>query len=142
MVTLLRNRLRGVAASEFALALPAFLLVVMASAEVSHFITSVYTVQRAARDGARVGSVTLEGPSPDGTLIAARAEQQAIEVLEATGRTCGDTCQVDATWYQDSITGWWYVQVDVDYPHQAFAPALGVVPSTATARFTMLTQQQ
>lgn len=131
---------RGVAAMEFALTLPVFLFVVLGVADLSYFITSLYDVQRAARDGARVGAVTLEGGTPTGAVITAEAIAQAKIVLAASDKPCGDDCSVTAQWVL--VDGLRYVQVNVVYPHRPFTPGLNLVPTYARASFFMLTQQQ
>lgn len=139
-VNVLRRLRRGVAAMEFALTLPVFLFVVLGVADLSYFITSLYDVQRAARDGARVGSVTLEGGTPTGAVINAEAIAQAKQVLLASGKPCGEGCSVTSTWVL--VEGFRYVQVNVTYPHRPFTPGLHLVPTYARASFFMLTQQQ
>jgi len=140
-MALTRTSRRGATALEFVLALPVFLMVVLGVAEVSHYMSSLYLVQRAARDGARVGAVTLEGLHPTGDQIVANAEAQAKFVLNAGGRPCNDVCTVTADWTAQS-DGFYYVTVYVAEPHKAITPGLGLVPAHATATFTMLAQQQ
>ena len=132
---------RGVAAMEFALTLPVFLFVVLAVADLSYFISALYDVQRAARDGCRLGSVTLEGSgTPTGDIIRAAAEAQAKVVLEASGKPCAGGCSVSSEWFL--LEGRRYLRVSVQYPHQAFTPGLNLVPTYLNAKFVMFTLQQ
>lgn len=133
---------RGVAAMEFALCLPPFFLVVIATAELSNYMSDLYMVQRAVRDGARVGSTTLEGPDADGTLIEAAAIDQVEAVLEGADRPCVGACQILAEWHTVDGDPYRYVTVYVSQPYQSIAPGISIVPAQVTARLTMLTQQQ
>ncbi len=130
----------GATALEFILALPVFLIMVLGVADLSAYLSSLYTVQRAARDGARVGAITLEGTNPNGAKIEAAAAAQARVVLAADGRTCGSDCSVTADWF--SVDDFRYVMVYVAIPHHPITPGLGLVPNVATAQFIMLTQEQ
>jgi hypothetical protein len=131
---------RGVAAVEFALTLPVFLLVLTGVIELSNFISNFHHVQRAARDGARVGSITLEGPNPNGDLIRAAAAEQALFVLEASGKPCEDGCTISTDWYQDG--DYMMVEVIVEYPYTPLTWLYGQLAEQSVAQFTMMTQQQ
>ena len=131
---------RAVAAMEFALTLPVFLLVVLGVADLSYFISNLYDVQRAARDAARIGSITIETPPVTGDELRAAAIAQAQIVLAASEKPCGGGCSVTAEWI--TIEGFKYIRVNVQYPHKAFTPGLNLVPTSAKAQFVMLTQQQ
>lgn len=131
---------RGIAAMEFILMMPVFILTVTGVIELSNFITNFHHVQRAARDGARVGSVTLEGVNADGSLIKEAAAQQAIDVLDASNRPCGVGCSVAADWY--TYEGRKYVTVTVAYPYEPVTWMFGQLADSSVAQFTMLTQQQ
>ena len=135
-----RSRRRGIAAVEFALTLPLFLLVVTGVIELSHFISNFHHVQRAARDGARVGSVTLEGPNADGSLIRQAAAQQAIDVLEASQKPCGVGCTVAVDWFESDNRH--YVTVTVSYPYEPLTWMFGQLADQSVAQFTMMTQQR
>ncbi|MFT6142724.1 MAG: Flp pilus assembly protein TadG [Myxococcota bacterium] len=135
-----QRKRRGVAAVEFALTLPVFLLAVTGVVELSHFISNFHHVQRAARDGARVGSVTLEGPGGDGSIIQAAAAQQAIDVLESSTRPCEDGCDVVVDVYSDD--GRKFVTVTVAYPYTPLTWMFGQLADQSVAQFTMMTQQQ
>ncbi len=134
---------RGTAAAEFALVLPLLIVLGLGIAEFGQFVTHLHHLQRAARDGARVGQLTLEGVDPDGTSIEAAAIAQAMDVLDANGVDCsGGGCTVTADWttlFENDDTHW--VVITVQAPYQAstrFIPEL----ATPRARFAMLTQQQ
>lgn len=133
-------RRKGVAAVEFALTLPVFLLCVTGVLELSHFISNFHHVQRAARDGARVGSVILEGPGGDGSAIQFAAAQQAIDVLESSSKPCDVDCTVVADVFLEE--GRQYVTVTVSYPYEPLTWMFGQLADQSVAQFTMMTQQQ
>lgn len=140
-VNLLQRKRRGVAAMEFALTLPVFLFVVLAVADLSYFISALYDVQRAARDGCRLGSVTLEGAgTPTGDVIRAAAETHAKVVLAASSKPCSTGCSVTSSWFL--LEGRRYLRVSVSYPHTPLTPGLNLVPTYLNAQFVMFTQQQ
>ncbi len=136
-----RNGRRGVVAVEAALVLPAILVVLMAIIDLSMFMQRWRIVQRAARDGCRVGSVTIEGADATGDEIEAAAIEQAETMLSAAGMPCAGDCTVEADW-ELADDGYHYLTVTVSWPWSSwtgFFPRLG---SEVTGRFTMLTQQQ
>jgi hypothetical protein len=121
---------------EFALCLPILLILVGAVIDLAVFVRNIAFVSRAAREGSSV----MEGPAPTGALIEQAAEDQAVLLLDELGHTCGLACNVTASWFLVETT--WFVKVEVSIP---FSPAVGLVrflPDVATARFTMMTQQQ
>lgn len=143
-----RRSRRGASAVEFALSLPILITVLMGVIALSSYISQLHAVTRAARDGARVGSVTLEGISATGDDIEYASEVQARAVLDSTGYLCGgdpsiDTddnpdCVVTAKWYYDDP--FYYVTVWVSYPLDVGNyPGF---PDNVTSQFTMMTQQQ
>ncbi len=147
-MTRTRSDRRGASAVEFALSLPILITVLMGVIALSSYISQLHAVTRAARDGARVGSVTLEGIDATGDDIEHAAELQARAVLDSTGYICGgdpdDTsddnsdCVVTASWYYDDP--FYYVTVWVSYPLEAGDyPGF---PDNVTAQFTMMAQQQ
>lgn len=133
---------RGVAALEFALSFPVFLAIIGGIVELGMFVSFHHIIARAARDGARVGSVTIEGADPTGSLIEAEAVEQAEFVLETMGHPCEETCTVEAEWTTHA-DGYRYVTVTVTFPYQGVT---GMLPylndAQSAADFTMLTQQQ
>ena len=149
MMTRNRNRSRrGASLIEFALSFPSLLTVLGGVLALSSYISQLHVVSRAARDGARVGSVTLEGPDGDGSLIEAASVLQAQAVLDTTGYHCAGeasttaddnaNCNVSARWWYDDP--YHYVTVDVIYPLDV--GAMPGFPENVSASFTMLTQQQ
>ncbi len=136
-----RRRRRGIAAVEFGLTLPVFMLVLSGVVELSNFVSSYHHVQRAARDGARVGSITIEGPNPDGSVIKQAAAQQAMDVLEASGKSCSvPGCVVAVDWFSEQ--GYMFVSVTVVYPYEPMLGLFGQFANESVAQFTMMTQQQ
>lgn len=136
------KRRRGAAAIEFALTAPILVLLVGGIIELSAFLSLCHVVARAARDGARVGSITLEGVSPTGDLIAAAAVAQSTAVLEAVGDGVPDGTAISAEWAQGE-DGWYYVTVDITYPYVAISQILPQLEELdVQARFVMMTQQQ
>lgn len=133
---------RGAAAIEFALTAPILVLVMGGIIELSSYLSLCHMVARAARDGARVGSITLEGVDATGDAIEAAAVAQALSVLDAVGDGAPDGTTVEAAW-DLADDGWYYVTVDVTYPYNAFSQ---IVPHLEDidvhARFVMMTQQQ
>lgn len=141
MTRFLRSR-RGGAAAEFGLTFPLLMMTFGAVLELSNYVSKYHLVGRAARDAARVGSVTLEGTDAAGTEIIANAEEHAADVLEAVGYEAADY-EVTAVWEEDPTSGWMMVTVsiDVDYdPITTLFTAPGL--ESLTSEFTMLTQQQ
>lgn len=139
-----RTPRRGSVALEFTLVLPILVLMLAGILELSWTISQLHVLSRAARDAARVGSVTLEGPNPDGSLIEAAAEEQGITMLEQAGYACSDEpeCEVTAIWSVDGDTGWAWVDVTVAYPYDGFTGVLDFLGPTMRANFSMVTQQQ
>jgi Flp pilus assembly protein TadG len=141
MATMSRFKRSGSAALEFVLVFPFMVILVFGIAEYSLFVNHFHYLQRAARDGARVGSSTLEGHEPTGALIRENAANHAISVLEANGIPCDEDCRVTAEWTPVFGEERWVV-LTVEAPYQ---PITGLFPSIQThsvARFSMLTQAQ
>lgn len=108
--------------------------------ELSRFVSAHHRVARAARDGARVGSITIEGPDADGSVITANAIDQAQTVLAANCVACKDSCDVSADWLESD--GDYYVTVTVTSPHRSLTGFFPSIQDGITASFTMMTQQQ
>lgn len=135
-----RRRRRGAAAVEFALSLPFIVALFGGVVDLCLYMSRCHVIARAARDGARVGSVTFEGTSPTGALIEDAAVDQAMAILEQTGLECAAECQVLADWH--AVDGYQMITVYVEYP---FVALVGILPSMNDAvafEFTMMTQQQ
>lgn len=131
---------RGAAALEFALCLPAFVLVMAAIIDLSTYLSVVQIASRAARDGARVGSTVIEGDSPTGDEIEAAAVEQAVLLLDESGHLCAAGCDVTANWID--IEGVDYVRVDITYPYEPLVGLSTFLSDSVTTQFTMMTQQQ
>jgi len=140
----MRGLRRGSTAVEFVLIIPWLTVLVIGIAEFSMYVSHLHRLQRAARDGARVGQLTIEGPDPDGSGIIAAAEGQARQVLAANGVPCGlsDGCSATAEWLplvEGDDTHW--VVVSVAAPYGSLSNLLPEL-SRPRMRFSMVTQQQ
>jgi len=142
-----RRQRRGASLFEFALMIPMVTLVLFAITDLSAYITQLHIVGRAARDGARVGSVTLEGVDATGAQIEAAAYDQAVLVLESTGHACLNEdgtvdeslgCEIDADWIY--VYPYHLIRVTVTYPMQF--NVYPTFPGEVVGTFTMMTQQQ
>jgi len=135
-----RSRRAGAAALEFALCLPIFLVILGGVADLSQFVSLLQVVSRATRDGARIGSVKIEGATPTGDLIEADSVAHARMLLTEAGYTCAVGCDVTAVW--EEIDGAMFVRVRVEYPYEPYVGITRFLAEDATAEFVMLTQQQ
>ena len=148
---------------EMGLMLPILIFTFAMVLELSFYMSQLHLIARAARDGARVGSMTIEGPDADGTEITANAIEQAELVLETAGYTC-DTgcdvdavqlpdsihipdsihtgCDVDAVWELDTDVGYYFITVTVVYPYRSFTTVIPELGTSITGSFVMMTQQQ
>jgi Flp pilus assembly protein TadG len=134
------RRLRlGSAAVEFALTLPIGLTILAGSVDGGMFMVESTVAARAARDGARVGSMTLEPPPANGDLIEAAARSAALSSLNAAGAAADAV--VSATWFQDEDGVSW-LQVDVSTPHVSFFGSMTPFSGTVQHRFFTVTQEQ
>ncbi|SRR6266540_1955057 len=103
-----RKTERGAAAVEFALILPLLMVILFGTIDWGWYFFVQQIVNNAAREGARVGSLTVPGtPGADATAKE-QAEAQARTYLSAAGLR--GTASVDAV-----VTGT-FVQVTVSYP--------------------------
>ena len=137
-----RSRRRGAAMIEMGLMLPVLIFTFAVVLELSFFMSQMHMVARAARDGARVGSITIEGPDADGSEITANAIDQAELVLTAGGYECSTGCDIDAVWELDADTGYNFITVTVNYPYQSFTTVIPELSNIIRSDFTMMTQQQ
>ena len=135
-----RRRRRGASAIEFALMMPVISLLVFGAMDLSWFISTRYDVQRAAREGARIGSTVLLKPEDDDVLIRNAAELRAFDVLSSRGSPCATGCTIETELFM--FEGYQHLRVTVVYPHSALFPNLGIVQPFAVGQFVMLTQQQ
>lgn len=136
----MRASRRGSAALEFALCLPAFVLVVAAIVDLSTYLTIMQLASRAARDGARVGSTVIEGGTPTGDEIEAASIEQAELLLLEAGHPCLSGCTLNAIWLD--IEGVDYVRVEVQYPYEPLVGLSTFLSDNVSTQFTMMTQQQ
>jgi Flp pilus assembly protein TadG len=123
---------------EFALVLPLALLVLAAIVDGGMYMIEATAANRAARDAARVGAMTLESPPANGDRIEAASASTARASLTAAGLATDAT--VTTTWYQQDGTSWLRVEVTCD--HRAFFG--GVTPFGSQVRrvFRVVTQEQ
>lgn len=134
------RRLRlGTSAVEFALTLPIGLTILAGSIDGGMYMVESTVAARAARDGARVGSMTLEGSPVTGDLIEGAARSAALSSLNAAGSSANAT--VTAMWFQDRDQVSW-LQVDVSMPHTSFFGGMTPFASTVHHRFFTVTQEQ
>lgn len=127
---------------EMGLMLPILIFTFAMVLELSFYMSQLHLIARAARDGARVGSMTIEGPDADGTEITANAIEQAELVLETAGYTCDTGCDVDAVWELDTDVGYYFITVTVVYPYRSFTTVIPELGTSITGSFVMMTQQQ
>ena len=133
---------RGAAAVEFALTLPVLLILIAGIVELGMFVSFHHVIGRAVREGARVGSTTIEGDSPTGDIIEAEAIAQTEFVLATLGYPCTGNCDVDAEWHVRA-DNYRYLTVSVEFPYDSVTGLLAFLDDIlAEASFTMLTQQQ
>ncbi|TVQ88823.1 MAG: pilus assembly protein [Deltaproteobacteria bacterium] len=135
-----RRARRGASAVEFALLFPMVTFMVFGALEFSWYISTQYDVQRAAREGARIGSATLVRPDESLDQIRDAATLRAMDVLESRGRPCSVGCAVEAELFM--FEGYQHIRVRVVYPHSRLVPNMGIVDNVAIGSFVMLTQQQ
>lgn len=140
------NHRKGASAIEFALWLPVMMTILSGSLDVGWCLWSKQLAVNAAREGARASSrVTrdlTQNLPPDADDIETTGETQARNVLIAQGTGCGTDCIVTATWFTDTISGFEFVTVSVEYP---FDPLIGFIPAlfdTIHADFTAMTLNQ
>ena len=142
-LTTARRRERGIAATEFAIALPLLLFLMLATAEIGKDVLSQYdTLTKAVRDGARycasvassgttsvvsISNCTAAGGGTGGTLAPAECHP---ELLVVTGNTLGVGSAVLLGLAAGNVTvadaGGGYVQISATYTYQ---PVLGTLPT-------------
>jgi len=130
---------RGTAATEFALLLPILLSVLIGVVDGGLAMSKQHMLARAARDGARIGSMTIEPIPATGELIELAAEEAALRSLTAAGLTSG--VFVTADWDVDE-SGLAWVTVVVSAEHRSILGPMSPLHGTHARSFTMLTQEQ
>lgn len=127
----LRSR-RGVAATEFALTLPIFLLLVGGIMDVSWLIITKTSLVQAARDGVRRAVPLSLSDDP-----ISMAEDHASYVLGELGVLCDDTvsCEIEASIEESG--GLFMLTIDIARDYE---PLMGLVEldTQLDASFTML----
>lgn len=135
-----RRRERGIAATEFAIALPLLLFLMLATAEIGRMLSQYDTLTKAVRDGARycasvassgttsvvsISNCTAAGGGTGGT-----APANATQNLVVTGNTLGVGSAVLPGLAAGNVTvadaGGGYVQISATYTYQ---PVLGTLPT-------------
>jgi len=140
---MLRHRRRGSSALEFVLVLPVLTALFGAIIELSLYISTMHRVSRIARDSARVGSVVIEGPDADGTLIEEAAAEHAELAIDAAGLSCEGTCDIEAEWLYDEDSEFMVIRVAVTLPHKGVTGYMPILEQDGVrSEFYMLTQQQ
>jgi len=136
----MRRSQKGAALLEFALTLPVLLLLLGMIVDISLYIARSLDIMRAAHEGARIGSITLEGSAPTGTVIRNAANTQALTILTQSGLSCGTGCIISSRWYL--LNNLHYLEVNVQYPYTPLIGFTSLLSSKINASFTVLTQQQ
>jgi Flp pilus assembly protein TadG len=132
---------RGSAAIEFGLTLPVGLMILAGAIDGGVYMVESTVASRAARDGARVGSMTMESTAPPtGALIEAAAKSAAQASLTAAGITTGKVT-VTTDWFQDAAAVSW-IKVDVQVAHEGFFGNLTPFGDAIQHSFLMVTQEQ
>lgn len=132
--------LRGNAAIEFILVTPLVLTILAGIVDGGSFLVTRHAVCRAARDGARVGAITIEPPPASGDDIIANAIETARASLTASGYT-EDQADVSASWSKDSNGRSW-LKIDIALDHAGFFGNYSPFASRVTHNFTIYTQEQ
>lgn len=124
MASIRRNRARrGTTLTEFALWIPILFVLLSGMLDFAWFMSRYTIVQRATRDGARLGSSLFEEPNVvPGDVIEPQAEASTREILTLANMPCEDDCDVTAT---VEFLPFKAVRVEVDYP---FTSIVGIVP--------------
>lgn len=81
----LKNTRRGIAAVEFAILSPVFVILVLGTAEVSHAINASTTLTSAIREGGRLASMDWAEIIADDVTANAKIEQDIRNFLTASG---------------------------------------------------------
>lgn len=134
-----RRGLRGAAAMEFGLWFPVILSVLIGVIDGGMAMATQHVLARAARDGARIGSMTIEPIPATGKLIEAAASDAALRSLSAAG--VEENVFVEARWTTDA-EGLAWITVDVHLDHRSFIGSLSPFHGWQTRSFSMLTQEQ
>lgn len=135
-----RWRQRGIAATEFAIALPVLLFLMLATAEVGRLLSQYDTLTKAVRDGARYCASVANGGSSSVVVIAnctaagagngGSAPVNATQNLVVTGNWAGTGAAVLPGLTTANVTvsdaGNGYIQVSASYTYQ---PVLGTLPT-------------
>ncbi len=123
---------RGVAATEFTLTLPIFLLIIGGIMDLGWLLVSDTAVIQAARDGVRRGVPLGLDEDP-----AAAAEAQAKVVLAELGLPCDATTDCDVTASLAPLGEHYTLTLDISREYTPLVGLLEIEPSLS-ASFTML----
>lgn len=134
------SRRRGTAAMEFALCLPVTMLVFGSVVDGGRVMSVNHSLARAARDGARIGSMVMEPPPATGHTIRAEARAAAERSLLAAGHAPGEYF-VTASWDRDADDIAW-IRVTVTSDFQPIFRGLSPFQGPVTHEFFMITQEQ
>lgn len=135
---------RGAAAIEFALCLPVLTLVLGGSVDFGRVVSTHHTLQRVARDAARVGgAITTDSDNyaAEAADIEAGALAYANAALATMFPSCGTDCTSDATWFEDD-DGNAYLTVTVTAPFTAIFGVVPGLPDQMGDSFTVMTELQ
>lgn len=125
---------------EFGLWFPVILSILLAVIDGGMAMAKQHVLARAARDGARIGAMTIEPIPATGDLIEQAAADAAIASLEAAGLTTG--IFVEADWNVDPDDGLAWITVVVHAEHRSIVGSISPFHGTHARTFTMLTQEQ
>lgn len=131
---------RGSTAIEFALCFPAVLTIAAGIVDVSLYLSAAQKIERACRDGARVGAATVDGTDPVGDDIEAAALAHLKDVMEEV-RLDPTLATTTVHWGQEG-DGYCYLRVSIVYPFDAPFGLFPAVNDGVEAEFTMMTLQQ
>lgn len=116
-----RRAPRGAAAVEFALIVPLLLLMILGSIDWGYFFFVQQVVTNAAREAARVGSLTVFDPANPAADAAARAEAEGAASAYVANAGLAGTPAV-------AVTSGASIRVVVSYPTGSITGFLDLVP--------------
>ena len=131
--TRIRHDEKGQTATEFAIVLPIFFLLIFAVIQFGIVFNNYITLTDAVRAGARTAAVSRHEPSPKGAAAEARVRSAADSLDQDCAGTTGLCVSVDGTWeHGEDVT------VEASYPYAinllGWVAASGRLTSATTER--------